>query len=659
MRITPETLAAVPKIRDVAVSPDGQTLAVVLEMLDGARFRRALWAVPADGANSGSEIGLGGLDVGDVAYLDDGSLLFTSRSSAGSSEAEPDAMDVYILDKGTDKPRTLCTLPGGIDAMIVAPKARTVVLRAWLFPRAKDLAEDALIGSKRGDARSNGMMFEELETRDSGRLLAPRLPRLVRFNVDSPGEVTDLIPEPGSALVASEQSVSADGTAVVTAWKEPIANAFRDFSLKIVDGDGLRTISSDGQFTKSAVSPDGRWVVVEKLNVGTPERAEAMSLWLVDLSTGEGSDLTLHTHLWPEDPFWAPDGKTIYFVAHDRGHAPLFRVSLESREVERVADGGFTSACVSPDGRAIFGVRSSYSDIPRLVRIDQPHSASPAVNNLPDFGEPIALAGVVSEVTCRAKDGFEIHSHLVMPESASAGNPAPLMLWMHGGTVGWNSQDFWLRCPYILVERGYAVLMVNPGRSTGYGQDLMQRGWSDWGKNIPNDFLAAVDEVVKRPDIDGDRLAAMGHSFGGHMANWIAGRSDRFKAIVDSAGTWSWELMQGVTPRPTMWEEEFGDPYVNPGAWSRNSPKQDLFSIKTPMLIIYGLRDWDVPISQALQLWTDLKRQEIPAKFLLFPDENHSLALKPADVVVYHETVLAFLDHYVLGKPWVRSELLG
>ena len=659
MKITPESLPSFPKIRDIAVSPDSATLALVVEKLDGPRFTDSLWLAPANGSGAPQEVGLAGLEPAHLSYLADGSLLFVSRSLAGRSEREPDAMDVYLLGPGEDKPRSLITIPGGIDAMSVAPATGTVVVRAWMFPGARDLAQDAAIGDSRAGALANAVLFEELETRNAGKLLGPRWPRLLRFTVGAPDVVTDLTPDAGSALIASDQSVSPDGSAVVTTWRDVAPHAFRDHSLMLIDARGRRVIATDGQFTKPVISPDGRWAASEKLNVGTPERAERMSLWIVDLTSGEGFDLSGDFPLWPEVPFFAPDSGSVYFVADDHGHAPIFRVDVRTRHIERVAEGAYVAACASPDGRYVYGVRHSYHDVPRLVRIEAPGGREERVQRLPGFAEDVQLNGTASELTCRTADDFEIHAHLVMPSGASADHPAPLILWMHGGTQGWNSQNFWLRCPYVLSEQGYAVLMVNPGRSTGYGQALINRGWADWGAHIADDLLAAVDEAVRRPDIDGGRLGAMGHSFGGHMANWLAGRSDRFRAIVDSAGTWSWELGQGVVPKPTMWEEEFGDPYENPAAWAINSPRQDLARIKTPMLIIYGLKDFDVPISQALQLWTDLKRNDVPAKFLLLPDENHSLALKPSDVTVYHQTVLAFLDHYVLGRPWDRPALLG
>jgi dipeptidyl aminopeptidase/acylaminoacyl peptidase len=660
VKITPETLPQVPKIRYLAISSDGRTLALAVEVLDGARFRHALWQVASDGSEPPRAVDVGGLQVSQPAYLADGSLLFCSAPPEPSPE--PDARSVYLLPPGGGAPRCLLTIPGGISAMEVAAGG-SVLLRAWMFPRARDLAEDAAIGARRAEAEADAVLFEELETRDEGRLFGPRLPRLLRFHVDAADSPADLTPSAGSGLVESDQAVSPDGSRVVTTWKKVAAHGFRDYSLELIDASGQRTIAADGQFTAPAISPDGRFVVAEKLNVGTPLRAERISLWLVDLDKEEGFDLTGDFPLWTDVPFWSADSRFVYYVADERGHAPIFRVNVETREIEKVAEGSYAAMysgarpCASPVEDVVFGVRASYTDVPRLVRVDCSAPQGSRIKKLPFFGDEVELNGTASEMTCRTKDDFEIHSHLVMPLGASADAPAPLVLWAHGGPRGWNAQNFWLRCPYFLAERGYAVLMVNPGRSTGYGQALMERGWSDHAAHIPDDLLAALDEALKRPDVDGDKLAAMGHSFGGYMANWLAGRSQQFKAVVISEGVWSWELDQGLSAKPTMWEEELGDPYKNPVAWARNSPKQNLADISTPMLLLHGGKSHLVP--QVLQEWTDLIRHDVPAKFLFMPEEGHFLNRKPSDVVIYHETVLAFLDHHVLGKPWMQPALLG
>jgi dipeptidyl aminopeptidase/acylaminoacyl peptidase len=207
------------------------------------------------------------------------------------------------------------------------------------------------------------------------------------------------------------------------------------------------------------------------------------------------------------------------------------------------------------------------------------------------------------------------------------------------------------------VERGYAVLMPDPAISIGYGQEMVQRGWGLWGEAPYTDILSATDEVLKRPEIDASRTALLGASFGGYMANWVAGHTARFKGIVTHASLWDLRGFHGTTDTSTDWEHEMGDPYVAPERYYAHSPAESIREIRTPMLVTHGERDFRVPISEALRLWTDLRRHGIESRFLYFPDENHWI-LRPNNSRLWYETVLNFLDEHLLDKDWVRPGLL-
>jgi dipeptidyl aminopeptidase/acylaminoacyl peptidase len=163
--------------------------------------------------------------------------------------------------------------------------------------------------------------------------------------------------------------------------------------------------------------------------------------------------------------------------------------------------------------------------------------------------------------------------------------------------------------------------------------------------------------VVARPDIDATRTAMMGGSFGGYMANWIAGHTDRFSAIVSHAGLWALDQMFATTDLPSYWRRHFGDPLEQPGRYLANSPNLHVDAVSTPMLVIHGDKDYRVPVGEALRLWADLAGRAKDVKFLYFPDENHWI-LTPGHVIIWYETVLAFVAQHVLGEPWRRPALL-
>jgi dipeptidyl aminopeptidase/acylaminoacyl peptidase len=382
-------------------------------------------------------------------------------------------------------------------------------------------------------------------------------------------------------------------------------------------------------------------------------------LWLIDLATGAGRDLTPALDLWPHDPVWAPDSSAVYFSADRAGALAVLRVALDGGESELLSgEGAWSDICLQPDGDGLFAIRSAYDRPPHLVQLSTAEG-SPTARSIPtftDLGE-LHLPARVERLRTTAGDGVEIESWLVMPGNASADRPAPLVVWVHGGPLSsWNVWH-WRWNPQLLANAGYAVLLPDPGLSTGYGQRMIERGWGRWHEEPYTDVIAAVDDALGRPDLDADRTALMGGSFGGYMANWVAGSTDRFRAIVTHASLWELRGFHGTTDFGTWWEREFGDPYVDDSPYQAASPHRLIANIRTPLLVIHGEQDHRVPISEALRLWTDLARHGVEAKFLYYPDENHWI-LKPQNARLWFETVIGFLDHYVRGTEWRRAELL-
>ena len=323
-----------------------------------------------------------------------------------------------------------------------------------------------------------------------------------------------------------------------------------------------------------------------------------------------------------------------------------------------VSEGAITDLWPSPDGRTIFALRSTMSTPPRIVRFSASGESQTPVELTPSIDDGgVAGRGRVERVVAKAADGTAIGSWLVLPPEASADSPAPLVVFAHGGPIGSWTGWLWRWNPHLLAERGYAVLMPDPAISIGYGQHMVERGWGRWGEAPYTDIIAALDSALTRPDLDASRTALAGGSFGGYMANWVAGHTDRFRAIVTHASLWDLRPFHGTTDTGAEWEHEMGDPYRRPELYEGQSPATHIGSIKTPMLVIHGERDFRVPIGEALGLWTDLRRHGVPARFLYFPDENHWI-LKPNNARIWYETVLAFLDEHVLGKEWVRPALL-
>jgi dipeptidyl aminopeptidase/acylaminoacyl peptidase len=387
------------------------------------------------------------------------------------------------------------------------------------------------------------------------------------------------------------------------------------------------------------VSPDGLRVVIDVQKRSGPQDPGNRWLAVVPTAGGEVRALTQAWDRWPHAPRWTPDGTALVAPADDQGRSPLWLVDATTGEPTRLTqdDGAYTNVEISPDGRWVYALRSSLG--------------SPV--------EPVTVPGTLAELTTTAADGTPLRAWVALPHGAGPDQPAPMLLWIHGGPLSsWNAWS-WRWNPWLAVAQGYAVVLPDPALSTGYGIDFIRRGWGKWGSEPFTDLMSVTDAAVARDDIDADRVAAMGGSFGGYMANWVAGHTDRFRAIVSHAGLWALDSFQGTTDLSVFWDQE-----LTPEAALANSPHRFVADIRTPMLVVHGDRDYRVPVGESIRLWSDLAAHHAHEdgttdhRYLYFPDEHHWI-MRPQHAIVWYETVFAFLAAHVLGAEWQRPAHLG
>jgi dipeptidyl aminopeptidase/acylaminoacyl peptidase len=691
--------AAIPRVGALRLSPDGSWLAAAVQTLsaDRKKYLTSIWRIDTQGGPA-RRLTRSAEGEGNPRFLPDGSLLFTSkRADPGAGKARtagspPEVSSLWLLPAAGGEARVIAALPGGIAAAEVARDSGTIVLTSPVLPAAggNSAEDDVRLRKEREDAGVTAILHESAPVRfwdhdlgpDQLRLFAVEEGHVQKTGIgwaggDKEPEVAglrDLTPEPGRALDGAAFELTPDGTSVVSGWWQWHPAGVSHSELVMIDiATGKRRVLlsvPEFDFESPRVSPDGRSIACLRETRTTAE--QPMDLTLVTLGTGDpdtgdsdtggadgeaGRDLLPGLDRWPQEPAWSHDSRSLYFAADDGGRRPVFRVDLASGEVTRLTadDGAYTELNVAPDGRHLYALRATVAAPPTPVRIDLMTGAEPAALECP--GVPVQVPGRLAEVEATAEDGQPIRSWLVLPDTASASTQAPLLLWVHGGPLSsWNSWS-WRWNPWLMAARGYAVLLPDPALSTGYGQEFIARAHREWGARPFADIMAATDAALARPDIDAGRVAMMGGSYGGYMANWMAGHTDRFQAIVSHAGLWVLDQMFGTTDHPMFWRPQFGDPLTEPQMYELNSPHRHIGQIRTPMLVIHGNKDYRVPVSEALRLWWDLSRYGAEAKFLYFPDENHWI-LTPGNARVWYETVFAFLAEHVLGRPWERPALL-
>ncbi|MBO8148699.1 S9 family peptidase [Rhodococcus erythropolis] len=657
---------ALARLSGLLLSPDGSLLICARAVLDdkSAEYVSSLWEIDPEGRRPARRLTWGSTSESGAAFAFDGDVLFTAtRAVPGESDPQP---ALWRLPAAGGEAQLLISRPGGVSSVSAAKAAPTFVAQTSVMASAISLDQDDQVRSARKDKKVTAMLHTGYPVRHWDHDLGPDHPHLVVAETDSKEsvELRDITPTAGAALRETSTTISDDGLFVVTTWAVGAASAARRSTLVRIDtvtGDRTTLVDeADADVYNPVLSPDGTKLALIRETLTTPESAPRMTLQLYDFGSCAVTGVADGWDRWPTSLAWLPDGSGLVVTADDGGRGPIFTIDLWGQPVRLTADdAAYTDVRVAPDGESIYALRASYEAPPHVVRVDLGSGEITALRGPDALPE---LPGTLTEITARAEDGSTIRSWLALPTGAAPHAPVPLLLWVHGGPLGsWNTWS-WRWNPWLLVAKGYAVLLPDPALSTGYGQDFVQRGWGQWGKAPFTDLMAITDAAVAQPEIDPKRTGAMGGSFGGYMANWIAGHTNRFDAIVTHASLWALDQFGPTTDAAWYWQRE-----MSPEMAVENSPHLYVADITTPMLVIHGDKDYRVPIGEGLRLWYELLAESgLPAdddgktdhRFLYFPDENHWV-LKPQHTKIWYEVVTAFLSEHVLGEDVALPEILG
>lgn len=668
---TPEHLVASPRLSGFSTHPSGGVIALRKELsADGKKYVAQAWSVEhIDDRAVGRQLTHDQHGVSEVCPAPDGNVFFTSGRPYGDDDKERTRL--WLLPPHGEA-RMILERPGDVEDLKLGGERLFFVSGTLPSARhAKDMkAENERLDKLREDSGVSAILYEKAPTRDWDHDLGPDEPTLWFVNASEAiggaavqdsmrpvrlpeGRLLGYEPSPdGSFVVVTVNAWIDGGWERSEVWRIPAAE----------DGSGepqlIRAADSNIWWETGPVSPDGSRVILLKEQLWRSTQNLSVSLWAYDFDSGDAQEILHGDEYWGEGPRWIDDN-TVVCSADYRGRGIVLRVTCApgqepSVEISAGGDGqGWTYGSVQVAEDRLWALRSRVDRPEELVRwpVDE-FSADPAPVEgiLPDD----VPAGRLEEVTTLAEDGTEIRAWLALPDTTAA-EELPLLVFVHGGPWASNNAWLWRWNPWPFVARGYAVLLPDPAISTGYGQHMIDRGQQELGGVPFTDVMALVEAATQRQDIDADRQALLGGSYGGYMANWVAGHTGaRFKCIVTHASLWDLNTM-GSTTDNTEWEEAMA-----PSQADQYSPHRFVGDIQVPMLVIHGDKDYRVPISQGLQLWSDLQRHTAVEghKFLYFPDENHWI-LKPGNARTWYETVLAFVDEHVQDKPWHRPELLG
>jgi dipeptidyl aminopeptidase/acylaminoacyl peptidase len=645
-------MLAMDRISDSQVSPDGKWILFNLREtdLEANRGRTDLWLVGTDGK------GLRRLTSHPAADFNGrwspcGKRIFFLSTRSGSSQ-------IWRIHVDGGEAEQVTKLPLDVGNLVVSPAGGQLAVTMEVFTGQSIETTVAKLEAME-KRKATGRLYEKLFVRHWDTWSDVRRSHV--FIVPAAGgEAIDLMPDmdadtPSKPFGGPEEiTFTRDGKGIVFTAKDVRREEAwsTDFDLYYVPIDGSappRCLTETNQAwdTTPVFSPDGK--TLAHLAMARP-RYEADRFRIVLKPWPEGKERVL-TEAWDYSVSsfcWTPDGTMILATAPNKGQNSLFAVNVRTGKAETIVDQG-TVGAFAPAGAGIVFERNDLKS-PAEIYFIEPGGGEKPVTEINKAKIAAARQGDYEQFTFNGWNNETVYCYIVKPVDFDPAKKYSVAFLIHGGPQGSFGNNFHYRWnPQAYAGAGYAVVMVDFHGSTGYGQAFCDSIRGDWGGKPLEDLKKGLAASLARyPWMDGTRVGALGASFGGYMINWIAGNwPDRFKCLIVHDGNIDERAAYYETEE--LWFPEWdhmGTPWDNPQGYEKHNPVNFVKNWKTPTLVVHGALDFRVVETQGLGTFNALQRLGIPSKLLYFPDENHWV-LKPANSILWHETVIGWLDEWV------------
>jgi dipeptidyl aminopeptidase/acylaminoacyl peptidase len=708
--MTFEDMMKMKRLGDTAVSADGKWLAYAATTVNlGQNTKTAeTFIQPISG---GEAVPLTMTQPGDngLQFAPDGhSVLFLSGRN-GSQQ-------VWLADFDTatgtaSNPRQLTAIPVETSDARWSPDSRSIVFTAAVYPDCPAITPANAEGEKCNASRDAALaaskvkaqVFTHLLYRHWDHYTGEKRSHLFLLSVGSRG-IRDLTPndphdvppfslEGGGGFAFSPDSKELAFTENLD--EEPaISISASIFTLDLTNpaAKPVKISTSKGGNFNPAYSPDGKYIAWRSEERAGYE-ADKFRLVLYDRAAKTIQDLLPKFDYWVDEFAWGPEkSSVICFTAGISGEEPVFALSVIDGKANNLPafltrGGEYSNLHTTPDGKKLIATRMSVESPGEVVALDTDwigraaFNATYYLNSIKDGKlvasayEPVADDQILKKTQLthlnsallaeldlpkmesfwfEAADKTKLQGFLIRPPAFDPARKYPVKFLIHGGPQGaWGDSWSYRWNPELFAANGYVVVMINPRGSTGYGQTVIDGVNGDWGGKPFTDLMTGLDYAEQHyPFLDKNREAALGASYGGFMANWILGHSDRFRCIVSHDGMFNPESAYGSTEEMWFNEWEFkGKPwdyYGKPDAenpFRKWSPAMSAKNFKTPTLVIHSQLDYRLDVSEGFQLFDTLQRLKVPSKMLYFPDEGHWV-LKPQNSQLWYKTVNDWVDQW-------------
>lgn len=623
-RLGTDDLSALEFPEHPAISPDGARIVYALRTADrdADEDTRSLWQV-AVGGGEARRLTRGKADAAPV-FSPDGTRIAFLRAQDGPAQ-------LWLLPADGGEPEQVTKLPLGAGTPVWRPDGAEIAFSAPIDLAAEEGEDDGAQGRR----ASAPVVADRLDFKADGAGLLRTLRKHVHVLDVATGEVRRVTSGDWHAGDPA-WSPAGDRLAFPAARDADADLTFRSGTYVLDPGDRTAEprLAGSGEGMSGTVTwtADGAALLV----VGRTDTAPGHAgLLRIPLDGGETVDLAapLDRNVMPGGPGYPgalPQlaGAEVLFCVRDRGYTHLYAVDVTGGEPRRVlGDAGQAVAGLSVAGNTAAVVLATQSSYGEIATVDVAGGAA-EVHTTHGSADIELFTHEEREFT--VSDGTVVHGWLLRDPARTG--PLPLLLDIHGGPHNaWNATADAVHVYHQeLAARGWAVLLLNPRGSDGYGEAFYTAAVGAWGVADAKDFLEPLDQLVAEGVADARRLAVSGYSYGGYMTCYLTSRDDRFAAAVaggvvsdaiSMAGTSDAGHYLGAVELGAIASE-------NRAHYAALSPLAQVEKVRTPTLVVHGADDERCPAGQAEQWFTALREQGVPTRMVLYPGASHLFILE-------------------------------
>ena len=655
-------------------SPDGKWVVFDCQDVDLAANTKSshLWIVPATGGES--------------------RRLNPTPNHEERPRFSPDGKRLIWMSKATDptqiwmsdfdpaggqlvgKPYQVTSISTGADGAIWSPDGKNIVFVSAVYSDCKDDACNKQRDEELKKSKVKAKIFTRLFYRHWNAFTEFKRSHLFVMSADASQAnlARDLTPgdhdvPPFSLGGQDMYAVSPDGQEVAYTSNidevEATSTNNEIFIVPVAGGAPKKISTSPGSDTTPLYSQDGKYLAWRS-QARAGFEADKWRLIVQDRQSGQTRDLTEKFDRSVGSFTWFGTS-ALLLTAEDHGASPIF-VALPARphgpEIIEFKEPG--SAEIHADDlvwskNTLFFTRMSAVAPNEIWKHDDLADGGPIWEQKHPGFEPLTHMNdaLLSQIDMQPLESFtfkganneDVQGFMVKPPGFDPNKKYPLKFLLHGGPQGaWGNEWTYRWSAELFAANGnYVVVMINFHGSTGYGQKFTDSISGDWGGKPYIDVMNGLDYLEKTyPFIDKNREAALGASYGGYMANWLLGHTNRFKCIVSHDGMFNAESAYGTTEELWFANWEFGGPpWKKRDVYRKWSPHEYAANFKTPTLVVHGQNDYRLDVSQGFDLFTTLQVLKVPSKMLYFPDEGHWV-LKPQNSQLWYKTVNDWVDQW-------------